>query len=214
MICNRTVRIRVKNFMYRVHQFPAISRNRRNIIPAAPYFLGRYPPTDTKIAENGGGVFLRCPPAADLLANILRLNTIHAVLQIKNQTVSGICLIQYRNFFRFFNQQTDTLKINLPVLAAKGIEKFIIDGFKKRHISFLFPLILCCIRLYQIAEKIASPELYNLWTSQNLNLRDDPPFSIKILKLFRCHILFIVNSQDPFDILFACPLDRKALFLQ
>ena len=161
MICNCTVGIHVKNFMYRIHQFSAIGRNGRNIIPTASDLLGRYPATGTKITENWGGIFLRRPPAADLLADIFRLNRIHTILQIKNQTVSGICLIQYRNLI--FQSADWYTQNKSPGSGSKRDWKIYHWSFQKTaYLSTPYYILLCYIRLYQIAKGIASPKLYNL----------------------------------------------------
>ena len=98
MICDRAVDIRIKNFVYRINQAPAVGGHGSDIIAAPPDFLGRNPPAHPEIAENGGSILLRRAPAAHLLPDILRLDGIPAVLQIQNQTAPRIRFIKDRNF--------------------------------------------------------------------------------------------------------------------
>ncbi len=47
-----------------------------------------------------------------------------------------------------------------------------------------------------------------------LIIRNDPPFPVKILKLLTGHVLLVIHSHDPLDILAPCPAGGKTLFLQ
>jgi hypothetical protein len=42
---------------------------------------------------------------------------------------------------------------------------------------------------------------------------NDPPLSVKVLKLFAGHVLLVIHSHDPLDILAPRPAGGKALLL-